>query len=538
MTRRFTLTLFIAGLLIALAAASLEHVPGYMDADYYYAGALRIVERQGASEPYLWNYLNAPEGLPAASFAYWMPLVSLVAAAGLVLAPGLGFFGARLGLIFLAALVPPLTAHLSLRLTGQPRLARLGGLLALFPGFYLAYQTTTDAFPISMLLGGLFILLSFEGDAWLKKRPVELRLFVLGVLAGLLHLTRADGLLWLGGAGIAALAWYLRLRSSKQAPLLRLVTFGFAALLGYSLVMSPWFLRNLREWGSLLPPGGARAAWVTAYEQTMFFPASLLTPQHWLSAGLGAHLLARWNALVNHLQTALAVQGNIVLFPFIIAGLWQLRRCAPARLGVLLWMITLAVMTLVFPFAGINGGFFHSGAGFQVLFWAAAPLGIEALMSAYARWRRLSDPRGMVAFTSGLLVATCALLSFALFYQRVPGSKTDSWNLPPAEQHYAQVEAVLAGLGAGPEEGVLVNNPPGYWLASRRPAVVIPYGDEQMLLAAARQYDIRYLVLEQTNPHQLTNLYHDGPSTPDLQYLTEVGSTRIYRVRQPQGEGQ
>lgn len=536
MTRKLTFFLFIAGLLIAFAAASLERVPGYMDADYYYAGALRIVEGEGANEPYLWNYLNAPDALPVAAFGYWMPLVSLVAAAGLALAPGLGFFGARLGLIFLAACIPPLTAQLSMRITGQPRLARLGGLLALFPGFYLAYQTTTDAFAIYMVLGGLFLLLSFEESGWLATRPAELRLFVLGLLAGLLHLTRADGLLWLGGAGIVCLAWYIRQRSARSVAIYRLFTVGAAALLGYGLVMAPWYLRNLREWGNLMPPGGARAAWVTAYEQTMLYPASLLTPEHWLSAGLGVHLLARWNALVNHLQTALAVQGSIILFPFIIAGLWQLRRCAPVRLGVLLWLITLVVMTLVFPFAGINGGFFHSGAAFQVLFWAAAPAGIDALMLAYARWRRLSNPLGMVNFTAGLVVATCVLLSIVLYTQRVIGSETGVWNLPPAEQHYAQVEQTLSGLGAEPAAGVLVNNPPGFWLASRRPAIVIPYGDEQMLLAAARQYDIRYLVLEKTNPHQLSNLYHNGPSTPDLEYLAEVGSTRIYRIHQPQGE--
>ena len=70
MTRKSTLLLFLAGLLVSVAAASFERVPGYMDADYYYAGALRLVAGQGAVEPYLWNYLNAPASLPAASFAY------------------------------------------------------------------------------------------------------------------------------------------------------------------------------------------------------------------------------------------------------------------------------------------------------------------------------------------------------------------------------------------------------------------------------------------------------------------------------------
>ena len=48
-----------------------------------------------------------------------------------------------------------------------------------------------------MLLGGLFFLV------FLKVQRG--RYLLLGLLAGLMHLARADGLLWLGIAGLAAL---------------------------------------------------------------------------------------------------------------------------------------------------------------------------------------------------------------------------------------------------------------------------------------------------------------------------------------------
>ncbi|MBE0698843.1 MAG: hypothetical protein IH586_18140, partial [Anaerolineaceae bacterium] len=159
MGRRFYLFLFLLGLLITTGAAVLEKSPGYMDADYYYAGARRIASGQGASEPYLWNYLNDPAALPAPSFAYWMPLVSLISAVGLRLLPGWGFWGARAPLILLAALIPPLTALLSYRLRRRADLARLAGILALFPSFYLAYLPTSDVFALEMVLGALFFLL-------------------------------------------------------------------------------------------------------------------------------------------------------------------------------------------------------------------------------------------------------------------------------------------------------------------------------------------------------------------------------------------
>jgi hypothetical protein len=526
---RWAVGLFLAGLLMAVTAASLQTAPGYMDADYYYAGALRLVRGQGASEPYLWNYLNDPPGLPAPSFAYWMPLVSYVSAAGLWLFPRLGFWGARLGAILLAALVPPLAAALAGRLDPNPRSARLAGLLALFPGFYLAYQATTDAFPIYMVLGSLFFLAAVPGG--LARAPVGLRALPLGLLAGLFHLTRADGLLWLAGALLAVWLWP---RAGQGGGIPRLLTGWLAVLAGYSLVMAPWFARNLAEWGRLLPPGGGRALWITEYEQTMLFPASQLSPDHWLAAGWGAHLRARLSALGLNLQTAVAVQGGIVLFLFVLAGMWKLRCLPMVRLGGWMWLLTAGVMTVVFPFAGGNGGFFHSGAAVQPLFWAVVPTGLESLGLAYARWRGLRRPWVMVRFLSGLVVAAGIMLTIFLYANRVVGSRPGglAWNASQA--HYREVEQALLQSGAQPGDPVLVNNPPGFWSATGRSAVVIPYGDESMLLAAARRYGVRFLVLEITNPPQLSALYHGRVDPPELEYLASVGLTRLYRIHSPE----
>jgi hypothetical protein len=262
----------------------------------------------------------------------------------------------------------------------------------------------------------------------------------------------------------------------------------------------------------------------------MIYPSSLLTPQHWLAAGWGAHFAAWGKALSNNFQTALAVQGGILWFPFILAGLWMLRDCPTVRLGAGIWLLTAGVMTVVFPFAGANGGFFHSGAAVQPLFWAVAPVGVESIVGWYARIRRLSWPQGILRFVSVLLVVTGALLTGLLYFQRVVGSEPEAWKWSANSGHYQAIEQTLASLGAAPGDPVLVNNPPGFWLASGRPAVVIPFGDEQMLLAAARQYGIRYLVLETNNAQQLAPLYYGQVNPPELEYLVSVGTTRLYRI--------
>ena len=56
-----------------------QDAPGYMDADYYYAIGLRLNRGYGFSEPFLWNYLDNPNGIPHPSNTYWMPLPSVLA---------------------------------------------------------------------------------------------------------------------------------------------------------------------------------------------------------------------------------------------------------------------------------------------------------------------------------------------------------------------------------------------------------------------------------------------------------------------------
>lgn len=532
--------MFFAGLLVALAAAALESSPGYMDADYYFAGGLRVLRGEGSTEPYLWNYLNSPIALPVRSFAYWMPLSAYLAAAGMSLAGSESFWAARISSIFLAALAPLLTATLAYRMTGQERHARLAGIFALFPGFYLAYMTTTDSFPVSMVFGSLFLLI--VGGSRTESR-LQVRSFGLGILCGLMHMLRADGLMWLIGGAAAAMYWsgpFPRLSPLGTLPgaaralpagLRRFLCLAGAVLAGYFLISLPWYARNLQEWSALFPPGGSRAMWITEYEQTMIYPASLLSPQHWLAADWKMHFNAWGKALVNNLQTAVAVQGGVALAPFIVLGAWKLRDRVEVRAGGLMWLLTAGVMTIVFPFAGINGSFYHSGAAVQPLLWAIAPVGVEAGVTWYARKRRLPTPYPMMKFVSILLVAVSILLSGGIYFQRVIGLDPDqrSWNTSLA--HYQVVEIALTANGAQPDEAVMVNNPPGYWLASRRPAIVIPYGDEQMLLSAAQQYQARYLVLETMNPGQLSDLYHGRIDPPELEFLAEIDTTRLYRIR-------
>ena len=82
-----------------------------------------------------------------------------------------------------------------------------------------------------------------------------------------------------------------------------------------------------------------------------------------------------WSLGLN-LATTLAVQGEIFLLPLIGVAIWHMRKDRRVQLVLLAWLLTLGVMTIVFPFAGARGGFFHSGAALQTVWWVLAPLGL------------------------------------------------------------------------------------------------------------------------------------------------------------------
>ena len=83
MNWRHYLILFIVGLLVPFGISRFQSMPGYMDADYYFVGGMQLAEGKGFTEPYLWNYLDDPSGLPHPSHTYWMPLASIVSAIGM-----------------------------------------------------------------------------------------------------------------------------------------------------------------------------------------------------------------------------------------------------------------------------------------------------------------------------------------------------------------------------------------------------------------------------------------------------------------------
>ncbi len=517
MRLRYYVLLAFLGWMTAAWVVGLQQMPGYMDASYYCATGLRLAGGQGFTEPFLWNYLDDPAGLPHPSHAYWMPLASLLAAAGAALGRAASCTSASLFFVLLAGGIPPLAAALSWSFSARREHALLAGLLAAFPAFYTSYLPVTDTFTPYMLLGGLFFLVS-------RSASGRGREFLLGFLAGLMHLTRADGLLWLI---VAWLAVFLLTEGGKR----RAQGVG-VVLAGYLLVMAPWFLRNWLVFGAPLGVAGSRVLWLTAYDQMFSYPADRLTFSFWWASGLGNILRVRLWALGLNLASTAVVQGEIFLWPFVLMGLWSGRREVEVRLALVGWLLTLLMMTLAFPFAGARGSFFHSGSAFQVLWWVLTPQGLERIVAWLARRRSWQRPaQAQVVFRLGL-VGIAILLTGILIWQRsAPGSDSTD-NGKRDFVRYEQVDRFLTTIGAPPEGVIVVADPPTFYLASGRPSIVLPDGDVTTLQMLAERYHARYLVLEkEAITTGLKPLYERPDAFPAVRYLGEVEGARVFVIQ-------
>ena len=523
MTLRTYLFLFIFGLAVPVFIAQFQPIPGYLDSDYYYAGGIQLATGNGFTEPYLWNYLDGTTSLPHPSHSYWMPLASIVSALGMWLTGQTTYTSARLFFLLIAALIPPLTAALAYTFSQRRDLAITSGILAIFSVYHAPFVGVTDNFSLFMLLGGLYFIFATQ----LIQDPTRIQnWFLLGLLSGLMTLSRSDGLLWLALTFLFATRNLQPPTSNVQRSsfILHLSSFIFA-LLGFLLIMSPWYARNLNIYGTLMAPGGSRALWLENYDQTFVYPPTELTKESFIALGWDHIIAGRMWALNMNLQSGFAAHGGIILFPFIVAGIIYYRKDERVKLVSLAWLILFFVMTFLFPFAGARGAFFHAGAALQPMWWSLAPLGLESILLSL-RKRGIGNDQNRVVFRSALIMVAMILTVYVVYLRLF----TLGWG-EGEDANYPVIEQFLVENGIENNDIVIVRNAPGYYLETGRSAISIPYGGEDAILGAAVQFDAYYLVLEpEAVLDPLKDLFQNPESRSKFVYLGELDGARIYRL--------
>jgi hypothetical protein len=453
--------------------------PGYTDAYYYVNAANRLVRGDGLTDAYLWTYIGAPDALPAPSHTYWMPMASLLAAAGMALfdAPG-AYWAAQVPYALLLVLLGYTAFWLGARLGGTRRQAWAAGLIVLFGGFFARFWGVIETFtPFAVFGAGCLIALGrgLSSGRW--------GWFALaGALAAGAHLTRADGVL-LVLAGAAAVV-FVRLFGAVGAntvwhakPLRDIVIL----LVAYLVVMSPWMVRNLIATGAPLPVGGAQGIWFTSYNDLFSYPPDA-SPAHFFEVGGWRLLLeSRWLGFSGAVVTLIAVEGLIFLAPLMLIGLFRRWR-EPFLIPFWIYALGLHLaMSLVFPFPGYRGGLFHSAAALFPFWVALGLVGLDDVIDQMARWRGWNAPQAKQFFT-----AFAVLLALGPTFYVLRGAAQ-----PSAPAFYDQMAAVL------PDEArVMINDPAQMYYHTGREGVVLPNEAPDVIPEIAARYDVDYLLFE------------------------------------------
>ena len=514
------LWLALLGLLFQAVWAMQMPMPTYMDAYYYTSNGQRLVAGAGFTEQVIWQYLDDPVGLPTPSHSYWMPLTSILAAVGYSL--GDGFWAAQLPFWLLAGLLPLLACWISLQFFTERWQVWTAVLLTMSGGFYTRFLNQPSTFVPFVWAGGLCLLFL----ALARQRPAPKWWFLAGLTAGLAHLTRADGALLLVVGGLTWL-WdgfspqstrrALRKTSKISAPS---ALSAVNLLLGYLLVMTPWFVRSWRVWQRPLPISGSQTIFLTTYDDLFAYGRSF-DLNHFLGWGWGNILQSKLDGLLVAGSTFVVVCGVVFLTPLIVWGWlkWWRDEVKRPLLQPLTWyaLALFASMSLIFTLPGGRGGLLHSSVALwpwlMVLATAGLGCAVDWLATKLPHWQpQTAKPR-----FAALFVVVAFVISATLFYARADAGLEAAI--------YAEVKGIL------PETAVVMaGNAPGFYYHTGLPSLSIPNEPIPVLQMAVNRYGVTHLLLDADHPLPLTDLYAQQTVPPGFQLLYARDGYQLYQL--------
>ena len=499
----------------------LEH-PSYFDAYYYTVNAQQLAVGEGFTTEIIWQYLDAPDSLPAPSHTYWMPLASIIGAAGYCLVNA--FRGAQLPFWLMAGLLPLLSYAISWRLARERWQARTAALFTAAGGYYTAYWVQPTTFVLFAWVGGGCLL----ALAWAQERPRPVYWFAAGTAAGLAHLTRADGVLLLA---VALFLWFLQLRDWRlqrvQSDLRTVVASLFVLFVGYLIVMGGWFWRMWQLIGRPLSTAGTETLFLTTYNDTFAYDRHFALVDY-LAWGWENILLSKLEASWLAIQTFIAVTGLTAFTFFLVIGWNRLARCSgPRRPGVscrflrpFTWytLLLFGTMSLIFTFPGQRGSLLHSSTALWPWSMALVPAGVSITVDWIAARRNRWQPR----LAKRLFAVSFLVLAYVVTFVVALGQ--------PLRQEEAAVYRTI-GERLPEETVVMTSNPPGFHYHTGLQAVVAPNEPPAVMLQAARRYGATYLLLDDEFPPPLADLYTGRAEMAAVDFVKEFGGGfRLYTI--------
>jgi hypothetical protein len=245
------LTGLIAGLILRFYLAGFAKMPGHGDSAFYYTVAKNIASGRGPVIDYIVYFFSGLLPLPHYAGDFWNPSASFLIAIPMLL------FGRTISSALIAPIVAGVVPALAGFLAGKKYSQYLAvgvfaGLLTFFSPFQVWFSVTTEAIIFAGAFGSMAIY-------FMMKSGESPRYFLVAALfTGVAILMRQDNILLFGALEIciliATLSWKRKLSIAALALVIQI------------LVLSPLILKNISEFHTAFPPGPAKTAFLTTYE--------------------------------------------------------------------------------------------------------------------------------------------------------------------------------------------------------------------------------------------------------------------------------
>jgi hypothetical protein len=483
---RTALLLYAFALLVRLVLISFYPDPAFVDAYYYVNVAHQLAAGHGFNIDFIWTFVDVGGALPAhaslpiPSNAHWMPLASIVQVP-FILAMGTTPWASALPFALIGALATPMTWAIAGE-AGARSDVRLGAAILVALPAAMVFMAQPDNFSLFQV----FVL----GALWLGARGLrgDSRSFAAsGLLVGLAMLARNDGILV--GLALALIFIAVRWRAWRTGQPAAIAGWAAVVAVGlFSLVMVPWWARQLAVFGSISPSAASgRILWIRALSE-MNSIVGRPTIQTFLGQGIGPLLASRIMGLVQAMIVYTVLVAGIVLLPVIVIGGWLRRHSTDFVPFFVYAALFVAFSTFISAVHVPNGTFIHSGTALAPYSSILALEGIVAVIGWVAARRSGWDgEQASRVFVTGAIVGAVLVGIWFSFTTQAIWAKERDVTLG--------VRAALVAAGAAPDEVVMSLDTSGvkYWTG--HPGVVAPDDPIGIIESVARAYDARWLIV-------------------------------------------
>lgn len=550
---RTVTVLFILTLIIRFFSAGILDNPRALDECCYYSVAVNLVETGSFTSQIKWTYIDGTEFPdPFPSNKFWMPAISILMALSIMLF-NKTYLGARVLIIIVSS--PFSCCSLSFfNIFFRDRKRRLAAwFLSMITPWYFLYWNTMDNFGLFGLAGFLGLVFFYLAVFFLKNSRVQAAVFssLAGIFAGTAHLCRADGGLVIASGMIfyflifimTLVRWRLpkegdQEKKRKIMSLSSLIILSSAAVFFYLAVMGPWFYRNYRVFGQMLPKSAQNAVFLREYKQ-MFYYLNPPTAAESLKNGIMDFILTKRTDFSKIAVFMTAGHLFFFLIPFfaaafiyyiirIIKSLISCIRRAdefdsffhmnPAVPQLIYFILSFTIISTLFSKAAVHGTLWHTSAAWIPVVTVISIQGFTIFHLALGRFfskvgkpiqtcELIKKSRKVSCFTARVVcvgaLALCIIYGHTFFKvwsdeYRVYEMSTDWISLQSARQGLPVKELNVPVISAAP--GLTS------YLSGLR-TMQFPLDGHEAVMKAAKDHDARFIIGKEVDIKEIQGKY-------------------------------